>query len=95
MNIIQYFENKRDYAQREIDRETTLGIRCIPLDSQLNAYYQGLRDLSIEILARLREDNDKKRHYCNQVSDPGACCPMAHGGTVCICPTGVGTKKLD
>lgn len=45
MKLIQYLEAKRDYAQAEIDRET----------SQLNAYYQGLRDLSVELLAKMRD----------------------------------------
>lgn len=54
--LIKYLEDKRDYAQGQISAHTSLGVHCIPLDSQLNAYYQGLRDLSIELLARIRDN---------------------------------------
>lgn len=54
--LIKYLEAKRDYSQGQLDATTDLGVHCLPVDSQLNAYYQGLRDLSIELLARIRDN---------------------------------------
>ena len=51
----EFLNKKRDYAQKQIESVTSLGVHRIPLDSQMNGYYQGMRDLCVELLARLRD----------------------------------------
>lgn len=55
MTIVEYLTNKRAFAVEQLERVNYLGAHNIPLDSALNGYYQGLRDMCTEMLARIRD----------------------------------------